>query len=328
VAAVLLITTVDLFAGQQPKGALPARLDSYFARYQPFFADLRSRQGLERTYVSAGFQSPWLRFHSDLAKAGLNHGVWMTTDYEPLCDRRQDRWIRFLGVPDLPLSVCYLVLPLTSATQPFLRLAGVRFYLVADQENRPSPEVLAGWRPLRHADGVSLYEDPHALPRAFVVGRVEVEPDPERVLERMRSADLAKIALVEEPLPEPLAASDAQEPGHATIVLYEPNRVAVRTASDAGGLLVLTDRWFPGWRARVDGRPVAILRTDYLYRGVAVPAGEHVVEFIYHPRSFLLGGLGSALGVLGVVLAWGPWRSRPSAAWGLASGAHDLVEGH
>jgi hypothetical protein len=316
VAAVLLITAADLFGGQRPQGALPARLDSYLARYESFFADVRARQGFYRTHVAADFPSRWLRFHSDLAKAGLNHGVWMTTDYEPLCDRRQDRWIRFLGnLPEVPFSVCYRVLPLTSATQPFLRLAGVRFYLVADRENPPSPEVLAGWRPLRHADGVSLYEDPNALPRAFVVGRVEVEPDAERVLERMRSVDLATTALVEEPLPEPLAASDAREPGRATIVRYEPNRVAVRTASDAGGLLVLTDRWFRGWRVTVDGRPGTILRTDYLYRGVVVPAGEHVVEFVYQPRSFVLGALGSALGVLGVgLLAWGPWRLRSSAA--------------
>jgi hypothetical protein len=299
VAAVLLILAVDLFAGQQPRGALPLQLDDYFARYAPFFADLRARQGLDRTFVSAGFTSQRLRFHSDLAKAGLNHGIWMVTDYEPLCDRRQDRWLRFLGdVREVPFSVCYFVLPLDAATRPFLRLAGVRFYLVADEENPPSPDVLAGWVPVRHGDGVSLYEDPHALPRAFVVGRVEVEPDPERVLERMRNVDLAQVAVVEDPLPE----SSAFGGGDATIERYEPDRVTVRTASDAGGLLVLTDRWFPGWHATVDGRPAAILRTDYLYRGVVVPAGEHVVEFVYRPRSFLLGTLGSVLGLLGVCL--------------------------
>jgi hypothetical protein len=152
--------------------------------------------------------------------------------------------------------------------------------------------------PVRHADGVSLYEDPHALPRAFVVGRVEVEPDPERVLERMRSVDLSQVAVVEEPLPESSTFGD----GRATIVRYEPNRVVVRTTSDARGLLVLTDRWFPGWHATVDGRPAAILRTDFLYRGVVVPAGEHMVEFAYRPRAVLLGALGSALGLLGVLL--------------------------
>ena len=299
VAAVLLVTTVDLFSGQQPRGALPARLDHYFARYESFFADLRARQGLDRTHISAGFVSPRLRFHSDLAKAGLNHGIWMVTDYEPLCDLRQDRWLRFLGdVGEVPASVCYFELPLDAATRPFLRLAGVRFYLVADEENPPSPIVLADWVPIRHADGVSLYEDPQALPRAFIVGRVEVETDPDRVLERMRSLDLSRVAVVEEPLPESSTFGD----GRATIVRYDRDRVTVRTASPAGGLLVLTDRWFPGWQATVDGRPAAILRTDYLYRGVVVAAGEHVVEFVYRPRSFLLGTFGSVLGLLCVCL--------------------------
>jgi len=297
VAAVLLITTIDLFAGQQPRGALPSQLSDYFARYDPFFADVRARQGLDRTYVSAGFESPHLRFHSDLAKAGLNHGIWMVTDYEPLCDLRQVRWLHFMGEPAMsPFTVCYYPLRLDSTTQPFLRLAGVRFYLVADQENPPSPDVLAAWSPVRHADGVSLYEDPGALPRAFVAGRVEVEPDPERVLERMRTTDLTRVAIVEEPLPGSAAFGE----GHATIEHYEPDRVTVRTSGETGGLLVLTDRWFPSWYATVDGQPARILRADYLYRGVALPAGEHVVEFVYRPRAFLLGALGSAFGVLAV----------------------------
>src|SRR5262249_49121323 len=180
------------------------------------------------------------------------------------------------------------------------------------------PDVLAGWVPIRRADGISLYEDPQALPRAFVVGRVEVEPDPERVLERMRRVDLSTAAVVEEPLPE---SSTFGGGGQAMIARYEPERVTVRTASDAGGLLVLTDRWFPGWQATVDGRPAAILRTDYLYRGVVIPAGEHVVEFVYRPRSFLLGALGSVLGLLGVcLLAAGPRGERTRAFGGAAGG--------
>ncbi|HET7343700.1 MAG TPA: YfhO family protein, partial [Methylomirabilota bacterium] len=65
--------------------------------------------------------------------------------------------------------------------------------------------------------------------------------------------------------------------------------------SDAPAVLVLTDTWFPGWRARVDGRPATLWRADHAFRAVAVPAGRHEVELRYQPRSVLIGALVSAL---------------------------------
>src|SRR5262249_58298564 len=118
------------------------------------------------------------------------------------------------------------------------------------------------------------------------------------------------VAVVEEPLPE---SSTFGGGGQATIVRYEPERVTVRTASDAGGLLVLTDRWFPGWQATVDGRPAAILRTDYLYRGVVIPAGRHRGGVVYRPRPLLLGPLGRGL--------------RLRFVWILAAGRRGLKAG-
>ena len=72
-----------------------------------------------------------------------------------------------------------------------------------------------------------------------------------------------------------------------------------RPISKAPGVLVLTDAWHPNWSVRVDGRPAVLGRVDEAFRGVPLPAGRHVVEMTYAPRTL---SLGKALSVLGMVL--------------------------
>jgi uncharacterized membrane protein YfhO len=79
----------------------------------------------------------------------------------------------------------------------------------------------------------------------------------------------------------------------------------VRARASDRGLLVLADTWFPGWRARVDGRDAPIVRTDQLLRGVVIGAGRHTVEFTYVPWSWRAGWIVSLLAAIGLLaLAW------------------------
>ena len=57
----------------------------------------------------------------------------------------------------------------------------------------------------------------------------------------------------------------------------------------APGWLVLADVWYPGWTCTVDGQPVDVLRADYVFRAVAIPAGEHRLTFTFAPRSYAIG---------------------------------------
>ena len=74
---------------------------------------------------------------------------------------------------------------------------------------------------------------------------------------------------------------------------------------------MLTDSWFPGWKATVDGKDVPIERVDYLIRGVPVPAGAHRVEFSYEPASWRVGWIISLLALIAIVAtALVGWRRR------------------
>ena len=91
--------------------------------------------------------------------------------------------------------------------------------------------------------------------------------------------------------------------GSVIFVQNDPERVVLRVDAPQRGFLVLADQWFPGWQATVGGTPVPILRADYVFRLVEVPAGRSTVEFRYVPDALLLGALISAVTAGAIVLA-------------------------
>lgn len=90
-----------------------------------------------------------------------------------------------------------------------------------------------------------------------------------------------------------------------------PEEVQVRVQAVRPALLVFAEAYFPGWTATLDGRPVDLLRVNYLFQGVEVPAGDHEVVFKYEPGSLRLGLMASGVSVglwalgLGVALTLG-----------------------
>ena len=77
------------------------------------------------------------------------------------------------------------------------------------------------------------------------------------------------------------------------------------------GLLVLSDTYYQGWKAFVDGKGTKIYRADYAFRAIPLNAGTHRVEFVYDSMSFKLGAGVTLLGILGCIgLGWIARRRR------------------
>jgi hypothetical protein len=89
--------------------------------------------------------------------------------------------------------------------------------------------------------------------------------------------------------------------GAARIVDESPNRVVIQAESATGGSLVLRDSYDDGWRARVDGQPARLERTEEIFRLVRIPAGRHAVDFAYRPWTFLAGAAISACALLALL---------------------------
>ncbi len=86
-----------------------------------------------------------------------------------------------------------------------------------------------------------------------------------------------------------------------TLFRSAPDQLLVRFWSPRTGYLFISENYFPGWKATIDGKPAKIWRADYSFRAVFVEKGRHILKFTYQPVSFLI-GLWTTLGSLTLVL--------------------------
>lgn len=199
-------------------------------------------------------------------------GIVSANNFDPLVPGRYARWMEALETMD------------ESARERMLDLMAVTVI------QRVDPASPAGVR----------FETRPGFPRLRWVGCGLVASSPEEALGWVTggSAPLDSQVILEGS-PETLyPACSPGEEGRAVglnVLSESPNRLFLVVETAEPGYLVLSDVWYPGWQARLDGKPAAIRRANYLFRAVSVPVGEHQVELVYRPLSFYLGALLSAL---------------------------------
>lgn len=259
----------------------------------------------------------WLAARDDHARSlmpgdlGLLYGVREAHGYDGLTPRRIERLLGPVGTGEaalegfdenpLALHGSEPLAPGTVLLSGALDRAGVRYVVLPPGTPAPRP----GWTVAYDAADARIYVNPGALPRARVPARVRCADDA-TALAALRGGRVgADEALVAECTENPPASG-----GEAAIVIDEPERTVVRASAPAPATLVLSDTWFPGWRARIDGREAPLVRADYAFRAVALPAGRHEIEFTFRPRWLATGAMVSALALVIVTVLAVPWRMR------------------
>ena len=172
-----------------------------------------------------------------------------------------------------------------------------------------SKEVTLDWDKFSLAfDGdpdVNVYRNESAFPRAFVVHQAVVAKDQEDAWRRIHQEafDPATTVVLEggQPLEGPTDVADTVQVLH-----YQPNELEMQVEAGAEGYLFLSDPFYPGWQARLDGEPAELLRADYAFRAVKVPAGSHRVTMSFRPASWYAGLALTLLTVL-ILVVLGGW---------------------
>lgn len=189
-------------------------------------------------------------------------------------------------------------------------------YVLAMKNEAASPRLFE----LVSSNQINLYRYLGFHQRALAVFDYQVDHDPASVLATVRSGTFNPeqvLLLEDEPglekissaIPEPMTGTNVS----VRIVSDHPDEVRVAATLPRPGFLLLLDTYFPGWSATVNGREAPILRADYNFRAVQLPAGKSTVRFVYRPLSFRL-GLVLAIASLTLLLGAGFWLRKRAGA--------------
>jgi hypothetical protein len=203
-------------------------------------------------------------------------------------------------------------LPLTNYQLPFPKpatpveivLTGpltIRGLSLVDQRSDAFQSLTLGSYRLVHSGDVKVYENLAVLPRAFVAPHAMVVAGDTQARAALAdpSFDPANtVILADAPTTQPEGnAVGVTRP--ATITAYSPERVAL--TADGPGTLLLTDAYYPGWTATIDGAAAPIQRADIMFRALSLAPGQHQVEFRYNPLSVWVGFAISGLAWAGLI---------------------------
>jgi hypothetical protein len=211
-------------------------------------------------------------------------------DTYPLWCQHQPVWFNRVDDPD----------------RPFLSFLNLRWVLVANGGNLPT-----GWKLLHHDDGGLLYENPRALPRAFVPRRIYREPDPGREIAVLRGISDYGDQGVANVAPSSAQTARTWFPnGRASLRIahYEAQEMVLEVNAAEPALVGTSVVAWPGWKLRLDGRPAPTASYNHAFLGFRVPSGRHRAVLTYLPGSVVAGaGMSLASLLVGLFLLW---RSR------------------
>jgi hypothetical protein len=164
------------------------------------------------------------------------------------------------------------------------RLFGVRYTISRKPTRAGQVDVFT------NAVGMKIFENPAVLPRAWAVHSVRQSPDETRAVAMILdgSIDPGREAIVSGAPPQLETCSPPDIVQNARFGLQS---VSVEVQMACRGLLLVSDNWYPGWRATVDGKSQPIFKADTTIRAVIVEKGKHTVKMNYRPTSVIAGFL-------------------------------------
>ena len=183
-------------------------------------------------------------------------------------------------------------------TSPLLDLVNTKYYLAIkkDAKGEPSEEGVISdifdkkrFKEAFQDKTVVVLESKDTRPRAFMVYKWEKEDSSEKILDKLldSSFNYGDKIILEVEIAQPNEIPETR--GTVTYKTYSENESSLDVETDTEGMLFVSDTYYPGWKAFVNGSETPIYRADFAFRAIKVPKGSHEVKFEYRPDSFFKG---------------------------------------
>lgn len=130
----------------------------------------------------------------------------------------------------------------------------------------------------------------HAMGNAWFVNNIKVVNSPNEEVDALRTVNPSEVAIVNNEFNP--STTQFQKQGSISLTDYQPNHLTYKTTSNTPQFAVFSEVWYgpnKGWQAYIDGTEVDHIRTNYILRGLDIPAGDHTIEFKFEPQSYTIG---------------------------------------
>jgi len=208
--------------------------------------------------------------------AGFELGDWLGI---PQFDGLTGGTENVAGVADLPTARA---------------LAGTAFIIDAKAQRVPVFQTPSGLR---------IHAAANAFPRAWVVNQVTSVANGTEARARLSRppGEFRRKAFVSG---APPLIAPCENPGTVGPVMRRGHTLAVHAALPCAAMVIVSQTFYPGWRASVDGRPAKLYQADGFLDGIAVPAGQHVITLSWRPWTVFAGAAVSAVSAILLLLGY------------------------
>lgn len=196
----------------------------------------------------------------------------------------------------IPRSDATFAMEESSNKEKILDLSGVKYLLDKNDNPKwnwepqtykfPEDRYQLVWQKLKW----KAYERKTVLPRAFLADSYIIHKSDKELIHAIfdPKIDLKKTLILEQ---DPHWNIESGGDGVVKLTQYEPNKVKLEVTTEKPKALFLSDAFYPGWKATIDGKVTKIFRADFTFRAIEIPSGNHTILFNYDPESFMMGKL-------------------------------------
>jgi hypothetical protein len=293
------ILTLDLFLANY--GFYLSVPWNWYIAKKGFAEELIKNQETERYVVSSKAIQEFLAFPVEISVT-LPHyaplfGLYSTGGIEVMKVNHHEIFLTMMnGVPSI------------SDAKRFFDMSGVRYAITSYKVNDDDLKLV---KSIDIGDKTAyLYEYTGYPGRFLLFSKVSFVKDDKAVIERLQSNTF-------DPGKELILVGDRKDTneikdlhGKVKLLSYKANRFDLEYEADGDAFLYVSDTYYPGWRAYVDGKETKIYRADLAFRAIEAPKGRHTVVFKYVPMSFYIG---LVLTIIGILLCIWLWRRDKAA---------------